>query len=152
MSQRTVLIVDDDASIRAMVRSVLAREGYAMEEVASCSAAVSNLKRRSYDAVVLDIMMGSGSGLEVLDEIATQAPDVKCVVVISASSPANIAKIETANVAAKLRKPFDIQQLVDAVHDCVKSRSDEPRTAPCIAPKSPAAMPISSMPLTRPRQ
>ncbi len=128
MSRKTVLIVDDDASIRAMVRSVLAREGFAVDEVDSATAAVSSLKLRTYDAVVLDIMMGSGSGHEVLDEIATQRPDVKCVVVISASSPANIAKIVIANVAAKLRKPFEIQQLVEAVHDCVKSRSGEPQS------------------------
>ena len=117
---KTVLIVDDDAAIRTMVRSVLAREGFAVDEVDSCTAAVSRLRRDRYDAVVLDVMMGSGSGLEVLDELAVLRPDAKCVVVISASSPANIERINPANVAAKLRKPFDIQQLVDAVRTCVE--------------------------------
>ncbi len=119
--KKTVLIVDDDPAIRAMVRSVLAREGFEVEDVDSSNAAVTRLHQAHYDAVVLDVVMGNGSGLEVLNAIATLRPEAKCVVVISASSPANIASIDPANVAAKLRKPFDIQQLVDAVRDCVEA-------------------------------
>jgi DNA-binding NarL/FixJ family response regulator len=64
-------------------------------------------------------MMSDGSGHEVLETLATQRPDVKCVVVISASSPSNIEQVEIANVQAKLRKPFDIHELVAAVENCV---------------------------------
>ena len=49
-------------------------------------------------------MMSDGTGQEVLRALATMRPDVKCVVVISAASPANIEDVDVANVQAKLRK------------------------------------------------
>jgi DNA-binding response OmpR family regulator len=118
---KTALIVDDDESIRGMVRSVLNREGFEVDLVESGNDAIARLGERSYDAVVLDVMMRDGTGEDVLHTLATLRPDVKCVVVISASSPANIERVDPANVEAKLRKPFDINDLVAAIGKCVAS-------------------------------
>lgn len=69
--------------------------------------------------IVLDIMMGGGSGQDVLRALAVERPDQKCVVVISATSQPNLDTIEIANVKSKLRKPFNITELVDAVNECL---------------------------------
>jgi len=119
VSVRSVLIVDDDASIRTMVRAVLQRDGFEVEEVESGNQAIARIREKLYDAVVLDIMMGGGSGQDVLRALAVERPNQKCVVVISATSQPNIDKIEVANVKIKLRKPFNISELVDAVNKCV---------------------------------
>jgi two-component system response regulator PilR (NtrC family) len=121
---KIVLVVEDDHSTREMVRSILGREGFTVEAVANGNEAIARLIERQYDAVVLDIMMGHGSGEEVLEVLATQRPNVKCVVVISAAAPALLEKIAAANVHAKLRKPFDIHELVNAVRDCVAQADD----------------------------
>jgi two-component system response regulator PilR (NtrC family) len=115
---KIVLVVEDDPSTREMVRSILGREGFTVEAVANGNDAIARLIERQYDAVVLDIMMGHGSGEEVLEVLATRRPNVKCVVVISAAAPALLEKIAAANVQAKLRKPFDIHELVTAVRNC----------------------------------
>jgi CheY-like chemotaxis protein len=126
---KIVLVVEDDHSTREMVRSILAREGFTVEVVANGNDAISRLIERQYDAVVLDVMMGQGSGHEVLEVLATRRPDVKCVVVISAAAPAVLEKIGTANVQAKLRKPFDIHELVTAVRGCVSAAEDAPASS-----------------------
>lgn len=115
----TILIVDDDPSIRGMVRSVLRREGFEVEAAASGSEAIAHLDARPFDAVVLDILLGDGSGLDILQTLAIQRPNVKCVVVTSAGSPATLEELDAANVEAALRKPFDIQDLVNAIANCV---------------------------------
>ena len=115
----SILVVDDDESIRGMVRTVLARHGFAVEVVPSGNEAISRLVTNRYDVIVLDVMMPDGSGHEVLQVLKVQRPDVKCVVVISAASVAAIDGVDAANVAAKLRKPFDIEALVDAIETCV---------------------------------
>ena len=120
---KSILVVDDDPSIRGMVSSVLTHQGFAVEAVASGNEAISRLDSARFDAVVLDVMMRDGSGHEVLEVLAVQRPDVKCVVVISATSAANLENVAVANVAAKLRKPFDIGELVQAVETCVESPS-----------------------------
>ena len=102
-----------------MVRTVLGRHGFAVEVVSSGNEAISRLTASRYDAVVLDVMMPDGSGHEVLEVLTVQRPNVKCVVIISAASPARIEEVDMANVGAKLRKPFDIGDLVDAIESCV---------------------------------
>lgn len=116
---KQILVVDDDGSIRELVGTLLRREGFEVEVVQSGNAAIASLTAKEYDAVVLDLMMRDGSGHDVLKTVATQRPHAKWVVVISATSAANIEAVEMANVVAKLRKPFDIHELLAAVHQCV---------------------------------
>jgi two-component system response regulator PilR (NtrC family) len=118
---KSVLVVDDDTAIRAMVRAILVREGFEVEGVSSGNEAIARMNERRYDAVVLDMMMTNGSGEAVLENLADHRPDVKCVVIMTAGSPANIERIEVSNVQTKLRKPFDIDELLDAVRKCVST-------------------------------
>ena len=120
---QTILVVDDDLAIRGMVRSVLVREGFEVEVAGTGNDAVALLDANYYDAVVLDIMMGQGSGQDVLDLLEERRPGVKCVVVISSASSVKLAQFNGPNVAVKLRKPFDIQELVDAVRRCISAPS-----------------------------
>ncbi|HVS33835.1 MAG TPA: response regulator [Thermoanaerobaculia bacterium] len=115
---KSILVVDDDSSIRTLVRTLLQREGFQVEEAESGNNAITQIMKKPFDAVVLDIMMGDGSGHDVLQTLAARRPDVKCVVVISATSQDNIEKVDTANVEARLRKPFDIGELLQAVRRC----------------------------------
>jgi DNA-binding response OmpR family regulator len=126
VSSRTVLVVDDDASIRGMVRSVLCREGFDVADAASGNDAIALLNEKPYDAVVLDVMMGDGSGHEVLEVLATLRPAVKCVVVVSATSVTNLESVAEGNVQSKLRKPFDIYELIAAVRQCLGGAEDRP--------------------------
>lgn len=76
------------------------------------------MRGERYDAVVLDLMMGPGSGLDVLDAIRIERPGEKFVIVVSATSQASIDRLESNNIFAKLRKPFDIDELLSAVREC----------------------------------
>ncbi len=116
---KTVLVVDDDGSIRSLLSTLLEREGFAVERAENGGMAIAALEEKTFDAVVLDLMMRDGSGQDVLEVLGTKRPHVKCVVVISATSAANIEAIDHASVQAKLRKPFDINDLLDAVRRCV---------------------------------
>ena len=119
MPDKIVLVVDDDAAIRGVVRAVVRREGFEVEEAHTGHEAIARIGAKQYDAIVLDIAMEDGSGHEVLELLATERHGVKCVVVISAASPTAIEEVEGANVAVKLRKPFEIDELVNAIRQCV---------------------------------
>ena len=102
-----------------MVRAVLQHDGFDVEEVESGDEAIARLREQQFGVVILDIMMGHGSGQDVLRTVAIERPDVKCVVVMSATSQPNLDQIEVANVKIKLRKPFNITDLLDAVRGCI---------------------------------
>jgi DNA-binding response OmpR family regulator len=115
---RSVLIVDDDDAIRRLVALLLRRHSFDIEEATNGMEAIHRIRARRYDAIVLDLMMGPGSGFEVLDELRDLRPDDRCVVVLSASSERNLRAADGPNVSARLRKPFDVTELVREVCAC----------------------------------
>lgn len=72
-----VLVVDDEADIRASLESILREEGYAVASSGSATEALELIRDVEYDAVLLDIWLPDGDGLDVLGRIrdlALQAP------------------------------------------------------------------------------
>src|SRR5579872_1641359 len=86
MSEPSVLIVDDDLSIRLMIAAVLTRAGMRVDTAATGREAVSRLEKHSYGAVVVDLAMPEIGGAEIVDRIAASGRKTKCVVLISAGS------------------------------------------------------------------
>jgi len=115
---KRVLVVDDDLPIRRLVRSVLSRRGFSVDEAPGGREALEKIAWDGYDAIVLDLTMPDISGYDVLGAISQVRPNSKCVVIISAAGPADFAKADAPIVRAKLPKPFDIEKLVEAVELC----------------------------------
>ena len=113
-----MLVVDDDPPIRHLVRTVLNREGYSVDEADGGRDALEKIAWDGYDAIVLDLMMPEISGYDVLGAISQVRPNSKCVVLISAAGSVDIEKADPTIVRAKLRKPFNIHELIKAVDAC----------------------------------
>jgi DNA-binding NtrC family response regulator len=111
---RTVLVVDDEASLRLLCRVNLELEGHRVLEAATVSEASALLTSESVDVVLLDVHVGVGSGLDVLDEIEALDLPVR-VVLLSGTS--DIEQPLRARVDHVLGKPFSLEQLVQVVAD-----------------------------------
>ena len=117
---KRVLVVENDAPIREVVKRILSREGYIIDEAGDGEEALTKVKADHYSAIVLDLMLPKVSGYEVLDYLTRERPNSKCVVIISAALQREIDKADPTIVKAVLRKPFDIHDLVGAVDACMK--------------------------------
>ena len=124
MPSKRILVVDDDKAIRQLVAAVLKRERYDVDTADGGWDALSKIELTQYDVVVLDLMMPGVSGLDVLKRLPVRDPQIKCVVIMSAASPLEIAKSNIPNVFATLPKPFDIKALIKVVRACIKAASD----------------------------
>jgi CheY-like chemotaxis protein len=115
-SERTlpILVVDDDEPTRNLVQAVLRRVGYASENAANGSEAIALLERNDYAAIVLDLMMPSVSGRDVVDFLAVSGRGIP-VIICSAAGPAALADFDPGIVKAVIRKPFDIEQFAAAI-------------------------------------
>lgn len=117
-----VLVVDDDDAIRHLVAAILGRDhSYDVEIVSGGAEAISKIALHAYDAIVLDLMMPEVSGTHVLTALALRDPVTRCVVLMSAASPGEVARCVTPNVCVVLRKPFDIDALIAAVEQCIEA-------------------------------
>jgi CheY-like chemotaxis protein len=120
-----VLVVDDDQGVRTLVCALLQRNGLLAHEAKDGKEAIEKLEAHEYAAVVLDLMMPVVSGFDVIDHLQRRRPDTPCVVVISAASPRDLARIEDKPVVkAVLRKPFDIHELIMRVQSCIRDTTD----------------------------
>jgi DNA-binding response OmpR family regulator len=121
MRVHRVLVVDDDDSIRNMIVAVLHQAGFAADAAASGDEALAHLDATNYSAVVLDVVMPGISGIEVMRRMASTGRHAKCVVLMSAGTESLLDHAPSVLVHTKLRKPFNIKDIVEAVRGCVES-------------------------------
>jgi CheY-like chemotaxis protein len=118
----TVLVVDDDPSIRKMVIAALKRSdaGYTFIEAPNGREALDLMRSEHPDVVVLDLMMPLVSGWDVLRERADDE-ELKAipVIVVSANRDPEVATAVNAGICAFLPKPFDISALNALVRSCI---------------------------------
>lgn len=110
----TVLVVDDDAKIRRLVRTYLERDGHRVLEAADGPSAVDALRRESPTVVVLDLMLPGIDGLSIIRGLreGTQPPRRPLVIVVSARGLTSdrIAGLATG-ADDYLSKPFSPAEL-----------------------------------------
>lgn len=109
-----ILIVEDDAATQNLLGAVFRRRGYACALAFNGREAIALLQANRYAAVVLDLMMPEVGGREVVAFLAAASKDVP-VVICSAAGPAALTGFDADVVKAIIRKPFDIDLLVETV-------------------------------------
>ncbi len=105
----TVLVVDDDASIRLLCRLNLELDGWIVREASTLPQAREELTHDDVVVVVLDVHVGAGNGVEFLRELRRDRPDLK-VAMLTGSH-----KLDDVESDAVIPKPFTIEQLTATV-------------------------------------
>lgn len=113
---KRILVIDDEKSIRVLLRTVLEEAGYEVMEAATADEAVSSYEARPADLVITDIFLPEADAPGKILELVFRHPTMKVIAVSGAASqePArSIAKLLGARRV--LQKPFMIQGLLDVV-------------------------------------
>jgi two-component system response regulator MprA len=127
MSAR-VLVVDDDASIRAALIRGLTSEGYAVEVAANGSAALRAARDLDPDLVVLDLMLPGLDGIEVCRRLRLAEEDLPIVMLTARDAVADrVAGLESG-ADDYLVKPFAIEELLARVRVCLRRRESNGRS------------------------
>lgn len=110
-----VLVVDDEADVRALLEDFLAPKGYRTRSVADGTAALREVMHEAPDLVLLDIDMPGLGGIEALRAIRGIAREVK-VIMISGKASLDTAKLALAYGAFDyIAKPFDLDHLSEVI-------------------------------------
>jgi CheY-like chemotaxis protein len=114
-----VLLVDDNEATAALITALLQRE-FVIEIASDGYAALEKLKTRNYGAILLDLRMPHLDGFGVLDHLREHSPEtVKRVLVVSAAlGPREVERLQDYDVCGVIRKPFEVEVLLDAVKTC----------------------------------
>jgi DNA-binding NtrC family response regulator len=109
---RTVLVVDDDDGLRMLCRVNLELEGYRVLEAPTVVAAGTALDGEPVDVVLLDVHVGTGDGLGLIEHIRRVRPAAGVALF---TGTAEVTPEQRSRVDAVLTKPFSLEQLSDTV-------------------------------------
>jgi len=117
-----ILVIDDDAEIRASLETFLAFEGYAVDLAADGSAGLAALEKRTYDLVLLDLMLPERSGLEVLSDLRRKDGETPVAVLTAYGSIENAVAAVKAGANDFYTKPWNNEKLLLEIDHTISQR------------------------------
>jgi len=120
--ERKILVVDDQAEVRRLVKLVLVRKGYAVAEAANGRIALQCLRDEPFDLVITDVQMPEVDGITLLEQCVALYPQVDVVVLTAYGSIQNAVDAMKRGAIDYLTKPFEIADLERKVSGCFERR------------------------------
>ncbi len=123
--KKTVLVVDDEGDVRLIIKTLLNKQGYMVDEAENGEEALRKLSSTQYDLMILDIMMPDVDGFDVLDKANTAPP----VIMLTAKLDINsVCGAYQRGATVYIPKPFDHNFLVDVANYIIGDISSEERS------------------------
>lgn len=129
-----ILVVDDEPDLRTLYELTLLREGYRVETAATVLEATQQLQERRFDAVITDMRLPDGFGLELLHRLRSQQRNERCVVMTAYGSAENAVEALKAGAFDYLTKPVDLKQFRTVVASAIQATGASPKPSKSSAP------------------
>jgi DNA-binding response OmpR family regulator len=113
------LVVDDEPTLRAVIRRSLLREGYTVlvAEDGERASAVAEAHDGEIDILITDVVMPGQSGIELAKRLLLERPRLSILFISGFTFEEAVPPAELSHVAAYLPKPFDIKRLIGEVQE-----------------------------------
>ena len=126
----TIAVVDDDPSMCGALARLLTAKSFSVRTFPSAEAYLGAPGRRDVDFLVLDLQLGSTSGLELQKRLAAVPPVPPIAFMTAHDDPDSREQAQRADCVAYLRKPFPGRHLPDAIRRSLGIPADLPPIAP----------------------
>ncbi len=112
----TILVIDDEESVRTLLRRVLEGAGYQVMEASNGHEGVERYRDQKADLVIMDILMPDTDGMEATHQLTREYPEAKIIAMTGAKGDRNFLDVTKLFGAHQtLEKPFELDQLLEAV-------------------------------------
>jgi two-component system phosphate regulon response regulator OmpR len=132
-----LLVVDDDARLRALLQRFLAEQGFRVTAAADAAAARKALAALSFDLVVLDVMMPGESGIELTESLRREGVEVPILMLTARGAPDDRVAGFESGVDDYLGKPFDPRELALRIRTILRRAAPPP---PAEVPSGPVQL------------
>ena len=119
---RQILVVDDEPDLRTLYELTLLREGYRVDAAATVAEAQDLLDAGRFDAVITDMRLPDGLGMEILQRVQRDQRGERCVVMTAYGSAENAVEALKAGAFDYLTKPVDLKQFRAVVAAAVQAQ------------------------------
>jgi two-component system nitrogen regulation response regulator GlnG len=122
MTPPTVLIADDDRSIRTVLTQALGRSGYQVRSTSHAATLWRWVEDGEGDLVITDVVMPDENGLDLIQRIKRLRPELRVVVMSAQSTLLTAVKATQRGAFEYLAKPFDLKELLSVVARALLAR------------------------------
>ncbi|MFL6663687.1 MAG: sigma-54-dependent transcriptional regulator [Rhizobacter sp.] len=151
-SHFSLLVVDDEPDLRTLYELTLLREGYDVETAGSVEEALLHLKDRTYSALITDMRLPDGTGLDLLRRLEETGRREKAIVITAYGSAENAVEALKAGAYDYLTKPVDLKQFRAVVASALgRTPSTVPTMVPSSLPSENDTSPPANPPVRPPR-
>lgn len=114
----TILVIDDEDSIRHLLKEVLEKAGHKVLEASDGRQGLELYQKNKVDLVLMDILMPGTDGLEATLQLTREYVDAKVIAMTGAQGDRNFLDVAKLFGARRVfEKPFDLAKLVEAVQE-----------------------------------
>lgn len=113
--QTHIAILDDDQSVRTAISRLLKASEMTTESFANCVELFTFLKHGNLDCLVLDLQMPGMDGIDVLRNLKQRGENLPVVMITAHDAPGTRENCMSAGASAYVRKPLDVDALLDAI-------------------------------------
>jgi PAS domain S-box-containing protein len=117
-----ILIVDDEDSFREVVRMLLEKEKHDIIDAASGDEALRIISTEQPDLVLLDVMMPDMTGMQVLEELKRERPEIDVIMITAYGSLERAVEALRLGAYDFIQKPMDNEELLASVNRCLEKR------------------------------
>ncbi len=115
MTDKVILIADDDKAIRVVLSQALERAGYIVKLTGNIATLWQWVSDGIGDLVISDVIMPDGNGLDILPQVKKIRPDLKIIIMSAQNTLLTAVKATESGAFEYLPKPFDLNELVNIV-------------------------------------
>ena len=110
-----ILVVDDEENFLTLLRWFLTQRGYDVVTAASTDQAMDLLDGHVFDVALIDIKLGAGDGLALLEELTRRLPELNVFMMTAYPTVSSIKQAFDRGALRYLTKPVDLQELSQAL-------------------------------------
>lgn len=110
-----ILLVDDEETIRYVLKEALVSEGYKVDVARDAFQALERFKMASYDLIITDIKMRGMDGIQLIREIKKSDSNLKIIIITAYGSLETVKEAAKLGVVEMISKPFKIREIKDVL-------------------------------------
>jgi DNA-binding NtrC family response regulator len=120
-----ILVVDDDESIRKVLKTILENEGYTVNIAKSGKEAVRKTNEKFYNLALIDIRLPDMDGTELLTKIKDTLPKMRKIIITGYPTLQNAIEALNKGADAYILKPFDMDKILKTIKEQLKKQEEE---------------------------
>jgi DNA-binding NtrC family response regulator len=120
-----ILVVDDDESIRKVLKTILEDEGYVVDTAASGEEAIRKSHKKFYNLALIDIRLHDTEGVKLLQKLRDTVPKMRKIMVTGYPTLQNAMEALNKGADGYVVKPLDMKNLLAIIKEQLKKQEEE---------------------------